>query len=169
MKNLDVMGTLVVRMNRDAQGPSLTLPSDPLPLSRSPSERLKPPTFETPCVRSRPVAGLAFQEEERPQFIRPDRDDRIGLANLPWRAIRACAHLYPAAYALQRQCHPQAQTQGSNGDAFRSHSLQAGQCRVQISANADDAVAMSRHRPTGSRVGLTIICLAQVKCGCPVG
>ncbi len=45
------MGALVVRMNRDAQGPSLTLPSDPLPLPRAPSERLKPRTFDTPRVR----------------------------------------------------------------------------------------------------------------------
>jgi hypothetical protein len=50
-QQFDVMGALVVRMNRDAQGPSLTLPSDPLPLPRSPSERLKPPTFETPWGR----------------------------------------------------------------------------------------------------------------------
>lgn len=48
-QQLDVMGALVVRMNRDAQGPSLTLPSDPRP--RAPSERLKPPAFETPWVK----------------------------------------------------------------------------------------------------------------------
>ena len=47
----DVMGALVVRMNREAQGPSLTLPSEPIPRPSAPSERLKPPTFETPWVR----------------------------------------------------------------------------------------------------------------------
>jgi hypothetical protein len=50
-QQLDVMGALVVRMNREAQGPSLTLPSEPLPRPSAPSERLKPPTFETPWVR----------------------------------------------------------------------------------------------------------------------
>ena len=33
---LDVMGALVVRMNREAQGPSLTLPSEPLPVHARP-------------------------------------------------------------------------------------------------------------------------------------
>ena len=50
-QQLDVMGALVVRMNREAQGPSLTLPSEPLPRPRAPSDRLNPPTFETPWVR----------------------------------------------------------------------------------------------------------------------
>jgi Protein of unknown function (DUF3365) len=47
----DVMGALVVRMNRDAQTPSLTLPPDPLPRPPGPSERLRPPAFDTPWVR----------------------------------------------------------------------------------------------------------------------
>ena len=50
-QTLDVMGALVVRMNRDAQAPGLTLPSQPLPRPSGPSDRLKPPTFETPWVR----------------------------------------------------------------------------------------------------------------------
>ena len=50
-QTLDVMGALVVRMNRDAQGSGLTLPSQPLPRPSGPSDRLKPPTFETPWVR----------------------------------------------------------------------------------------------------------------------
>jgi hypothetical protein len=50
-QQLDVMGALVVRMNREAQGPSLTFPSEPLPRPRAPSDRLNPPTFETPWVR----------------------------------------------------------------------------------------------------------------------
>ena len=49
-QTLDVMGALVVRMNRDAQGPSLTLPDQPLPRP-APSERMNPPTFETPWVK----------------------------------------------------------------------------------------------------------------------
>jgi hypothetical protein len=47
----DVMGALVVRMNRDAQSPSLTLPPDPLPRPPGTLERLKPPAFETPWGR----------------------------------------------------------------------------------------------------------------------
>jgi hypothetical protein len=47
----DVMGALVVRMNRETQPPSLTLPPDPLPRPPGSSDRLKPPTFETPWVR----------------------------------------------------------------------------------------------------------------------
>jgi hypothetical protein len=46
----DVMGALVVRMNRDAQGPSLNLPPEPLPRP-GPPERLKPPTFDTPWMK----------------------------------------------------------------------------------------------------------------------
>jgi hypothetical protein len=47
----DVMGALVVRMNREAQGPGLTLPPEPLPRSPGSPERLRPPSFETPWVR----------------------------------------------------------------------------------------------------------------------
>lgn len=47
----DVMGALVVRMNRDAQSPSLTLPPEPLPRPSRPSEQLKPRTFDTPWGR----------------------------------------------------------------------------------------------------------------------
>jgi hypothetical protein len=44
----DVMGALVVRMNRETQGPGLTLPPEPLPRSPGSSERLRPPSFEAP-------------------------------------------------------------------------------------------------------------------------
>jgi hypothetical protein len=47
----DVMGALVVRMNREAQPPSLSLPPGPPPRPPGPSERLKPPSFDTPWVR----------------------------------------------------------------------------------------------------------------------
>lgn len=47
----DVMGALVVRMNRVEQGPGLTLPPEPLPRSPRSYDRLKPPSFETPWVR----------------------------------------------------------------------------------------------------------------------
>ncbi len=44
----DVMGALVVRMNRETQGPGLTLPPEPLPRSPGSSARLRPPSFEAP-------------------------------------------------------------------------------------------------------------------------
>ncbi|MEX5218599.1 MAG: DUF3365 domain-containing protein [Nitrospira sp.] len=47
----DVMGALVVRMNRETQSPSLTLPPDPHPRPPSSLDRMKPPTFETPWGR----------------------------------------------------------------------------------------------------------------------
>lgn len=46
----DVMGGLVVRMNRDAQPPALQLPPEPQPRPGSP-ERIKPPTFDTPWLK----------------------------------------------------------------------------------------------------------------------
>jgi hypothetical protein len=46
----DVMGALVVRMNREAQAPGLNLPPEPLPRPGR-SERLKPPAFDTPWMK----------------------------------------------------------------------------------------------------------------------